>query len=64
MKIKGRGPEDRLLAAVQNYVVKRGGSLIVVGGIEIQDWHEGKGKFKLAVRCLGRRPTLQGEEGK
>lgn len=53
--------EHNLLVAVSKWVRSRGGELIVVGGIEIQDWAEGMGKFKVAIRCMGRQP--QKKEG-
>jgi hypothetical protein len=50
-------PTDRLYNAVQNYVEKRGGKLVVVGGIEIQEWPtDPEFCFRVAVKCLGRKP--------
>lgn len=48
--------EDRLLMAVANWVKVAGGKALMFGGIELQDFHEGKYKFRVAVRCVGRRP--------
>lgn len=48
---------DCLYNAVQNYVEKHGGKLVVVGGIEIQEWPTDPAFcFRLAVKCLGREP--------
>ena len=50
---------DRLYKAVANYVKKGGGKLIIVGGVEIQEWPgEGEHKFRVAIRCLGRKPSF------
>lgn len=52
---------DRLYQAVQNYVEKSGGKLVVIGGISIQEWPtDNKGVFHVAVKCLGRRPEFAG----
>ncbi len=48
---------DRLLKAVAHWIETHGGKAIIVGGIEVQDFHEGKYKFKVAARCVGRAPT-------
>jgi hypothetical protein len=45
-----------LQAAVQHYVHANGGALVIVGDIETQQWGEGPGHFRVAVRCLGRMP--------
>jgi len=48
--------EHNVLVAISRWVKSKGGNLVVVGGIEVQDFHEGAGKFKVAVRCLGKMP--------
>lgn len=51
---------DRLYKAVQNYVEKGGGKLIVIGGIAVQEWPQDNAHvFHVAVKCLGRKPTLE-----
>lgn len=47
---------DRLLKAVAHWVEANGGKVLIVGGVEVQDFHEGKYKFRVAVRCAGRWP--------
>ena len=50
---------DRLYKAVDNYVTKNGGAVVVIGGIQIQEWPDtAKGKFTVAVQCLGRKPKF------
>lgn len=50
---------EALYKAVEAYVVAKGGELVVIGGIEIQEWPEDpKFKFRVAVRCLGRKPAF------
>lgn len=64
MRFRKHDHSHNLLAAVERYVESKGGKLVVVGGIEIQDFHEGASKFKVAVRCLGRRPVFAKAEAK
>jgi hypothetical protein len=58
MRFRKGDHSHNLLAAVQKYVHAHGGSLIVIGGIEVQRWPgDGEHKFKIAVGCLGTAPT-------
>lgn len=51
---------DRLYKAVQNYVGRSGGKLIVIGGIAVQEWPtDNKFVFHIAVKCLGRKPEFK-----
>ncbi len=56
MRFRKNDPGHNLLAAVQHYVHSYGGTVVVEGGIEVQDWGDGLGKYRVAVRCLGRAP--------
>ena len=48
-----------LYEAVQSYVESRGGSVVVAGGIEFQEWPGDMGhQFRVAIRCTGSKPTL------
>lgn len=48
---------DKLYLAVQKYVEDRGGKIVVIGGIQIQEWPDDpKGSYLVAVRCLGKKP--------
>lgn len=51
---------DQLYKAVQNYVERGGGSLIVIGGVQILEWPSDKNKyvFHISVKCLGRKPKF------
>lgn len=50
---------DDLYNAVISYVESGGGKLTVIGGIEVQEWpQDNAGIFKVAVKCLGRKPTF------
>lgn len=60
LRFRKNAPEHNLLAAVQHFVRANGGSIVVIGGIETQDWGEGLGKFRIAVKCLGRKPAASG----
>ena len=53
---------DRLYKAVAHYVEKTGGKLVVIGGIQVQEWPgEGAYKFVLGIKCLGRKPSYSGD---
>jgi hypothetical protein len=59
LRFRKKDIEHNLLVAVTRWVRARGGNLLVVGGISVQDWHEGMGKFKIAVNCLGAMPRKE-----
>jgi hypothetical protein len=49
---------EALYKAVDDYVKSLGGSVIVIGGIEVQEWPvDSQFEFKIAVRCLGKKPS-------
>lgn len=56
MRFRKGDPEHNLLAATQHFVKARGGSVAMIGPIEIQEWSDEFGKFHIAIKCLGRRP--------
>ena len=57
MRFRKHDNAHNLLAAVQHYVMGKGGDLVVIGGIEIQRWPgDAVGLFRVAVRCLGNAP--------
>jgi len=60
MRFRKNDPEHNVLVAVNRWVRSRGGSLMVIGGIETQDYGEAF-KFKVAVSCLGRKPIPRKE---
>jgi len=50
---------NRLYKAVQNYVEKSGGNLVVIGGISVQEWSSDNAMtFHVAVKCSGRKPSF------
>ena len=56
---------DRLYFALQEYVKNRGGNLVVVGGIEVQEWpNDPKLCFRIAIRCTGKKPDFATQNGK
>jgi hypothetical protein len=56
--LAGRSPEMQLLRAVRRFVESKGGKIVVIGGIEVQQFPgDPEGKFRLAVGFLGRKPT-------
>lgn len=56
--LAGNSPDLQLYRAVRRYVEDHGGSVLVIGGIEIQSWPgDPEGAFRVAVRVVGHRPT-------
>lgn len=55
--LAGRAPDMQLYRAVRRYVESLDGSIVVIGGIEVQEWPgDPQGKFRVAVNVLGRKP--------
>ena len=53
----------RLYRAVMEYVEKHGGSVLVVGGIQVQHWPEDAPMcYRIAVKCTGREPKFKETE--
>lgn len=53
---------DKLYTAIQEYIENRGGKVLVIGGIQIQQWSGGGShRYSLAVQITGRKP-LAGNE--
>jgi len=56
--LAGRSPDLQLYRAIRRYVENKGGSVTVIGGIEIQEWPEDhKFKYRVAVHVMGRKPV-------
>ena len=54
-------PEDKLYKEIQRYIESRGGKVLVIGGIEIQEWPESLPySFVLGVRVTGFKPNKAG----
>lgn len=54
-----RDVTSNLYRSVLRYVQKNGGDIVLAGGINIYTWPGAKpGQFEVAVKCLGRLPTL------
>lgn len=52
----------RLYKAVANYVKHTGGSVIVAGGVQIQEWpRDRKFSFTVAIKCTGTKPKFAQE---
>jgi len=55
--ILGRDPTSQLYRAVIRYIESKGGSVLVIGGAQIQQWPgEREFNYVLGVRCTGRKP--------
>lgn len=60
-RVKQRIPAhvDRLYKAVAHYVEKVGGKLVVIGGIQVQQWpNDGEYRFTIGIRCTGTKPKF------
>jgi len=56
-------PLDRLYQAAADYIEWRGGTVVVVGGVEVQRWPtERKFNYTLGIRVTGRPPTQDESE--
>lgn len=54
-----RDPVSQLYRAVKRYVEANKGHIIVIGGIQLQEWEDAyRGHFSIAIKCLGKRPTF------
>jgi len=55
---------DALYNAVIKYVEAGGGKLVVIGGVQVQEWpQDNAGVFMVAVKCMGRKPTFVAPNG-
>lgn len=51
---------DRLYKAVAHYVSKSGGSVVVIGGVQVQQWPgDGEFRYTIAIKCSGRKPEFK-----
>lgn len=50
---------NALYRAVQRYVKSNGGTVIVAGGIQMQEWpNDGSLNYTIAVKCFGKKPEF------
>jgi hypothetical protein len=53
-----RTPTGQLYRAVRRYVESKGGTILVIGGVQVEQWPGmSELNFVLGVRCMGRKPT-------
>lgn len=58
-RLAGDTPELELYRAVRRYVESGGGSILVIGGVQVQQWPEdNEFVYRLAVKFTGRKPTF------
>jgi hypothetical protein len=58
-RLAGRSPTMQLYRAVRRYIESGNGNIVVIGGIEVQEWpSEGPYKFRVAVKVMGKRPAF------
>lgn len=54
-----RDPVSQFYRAVERYVKAQGGSVVVIGGIQVIKWPgDFTGNFTIAVKCTGQTPEL------
>lgn len=59
-RLKRGDVTDRLYAAVIEYVENKGGNIVVIGGIQTQEWPLGaEGDFTIGIKCFGRKPEFK-----
>lgn len=51
-----------LYEGVARYIEHKEGKVIVIGGIEIQQWGTNNNIFKVAVQCAGRQPKRESKD--
>lgn len=54
-----RDPVSQLYRAVRRYVEHHKGNIVVVGGIQLHELDITRGKYLIAVQCLGRPPRFE-----
>ena len=58
LRFRKADPEHNLLAAAQHYILSRGGSALIIGGIQVQRWPEDRAmQYRLAVCVTGNAPS-------
>jgi len=58
--LKSRLHEELLCKAAQRFIEAKGGKVLVVGGISIQQWpQDNKHVYHLAVKFMGRTPEVK-----
>ncbi len=59
MKTKHEKVVNALYCAVKRYVEEGGGKIIVVGGIQVQEWPgDSEYAFTIGVKCTGKKPVF------
>jgi hypothetical protein len=55
--LAGNAPDLQLYRAVRRYIKSKGGSILVIGGIEVQQFPgDNAGVYRLAVKFMGKKP--------
>ncbi len=59
LRFRKNDPEHNVHAAIQRWIHAKGGTALITGGIEVQDWGEGAWKYRVALRVVGRPPKKE-----
>lgn len=57
MKYRKDDPAHNVMVAVQRWIHANKGTALVMSGVEVQDWGDGEGKYRVAVQILGVKPV-------
>lgn len=53
----------RLYKAVEHYIMKENGTVLVIGGIQTIEWPGESGvKYTIGIPCVGRKPLYAAED--
>lgn len=62
LRYRKRDLAHNVFVAVQRWIHANKGTAVVMSGIDVQDWHEGEFKYRVALSILGKRPEKSAQE--
>ena len=61
--LAGRDPTMQLYRAIRRYVESGGGNILVIGGIEVQQWPgDPAHAYRVAVKITGKKPVFAAQQ--
>lgn len=63
MRFRKKDHTHNLMAAAVKWIHANGGTAVVIGGVEVQDWGEGAYKYRVALNVVGQKPAKKKPEG-
>lgn len=65
LAVVGRDPVSQLYRAIVRYIESGKGKILVIGGIEIQEWPGDPAyTYRVAVKITGRKPAFAQDKSK